>query len=133
MSKQNHLISFAILCDGLYKLKLDNLFAKTLLTLHYNVGTKCGLLNERSTNLWHKHLGHISKEMIERLVKNEILPDLDFSNLGTCVDCIKGKQTKHTKKETTRSTQLLEIIYTDICGHFDVTLFGGEKYFYHRY
>lgn len=49
--KQNHLIGSAILCDGLYKLKLDNLFAETLLTLHHNVGTKRGLLNERSANL----------------------------------------------------------------------------------
>nr|ABW74556.1 copia-like pol polyprotein [Boechera divaricarpa] len=35
-------------------------------------------------------------------------------------DCIKGKQTKHiVKKSATRSTQLLEIIHTDICGPFD--------------
>jgi len=45
------------------------------------------------------------------------------------LDCIKGKQTKHTKKGATRSTQLLEIIHTDICGPFDVPSFGGEKYF----
>jgi len=46
-----------------------------------------------------------------------------------CVDCIKGKQTKHTKKGVTRSTKLLEIIYTDICGPFDVNYFNKEKYF----
>ena len=70
--------------------------------------------------LWHKHLGHISKERMERLVKNEILPDLDFTDLNICVDCIKGKQTKHTKKGATRSTQLLEIIHTNLYGSFDV-------------
>jgi len=43
-------------------------------------------------------LGHISKEMMERLVKNEILSNLDFTDLNVCVDCIKGKQTKHIKK-----------------------------------
>ena len=46
-----------------------------------------------------------------------------------CVDCIKGKQTKHTKKGATRSTELLEIIHTDICGPFDASSFGREKYF----
>ena len=35
----------------------------------------------QSVCLWHKRLGHISKERLERLVKNEILPNLDFSNL----------------------------------------------------
>ena len=45
------------------------------------------------------------------------------------MDCIKGKQTNHNKKGATRSNQLLEIIYTDICGPFDVPYFNGEKYF----
>ena len=64
-----------------------------------------------------------------RLVKNEILQNLDFPNLSVCVDCIKGKQTKHTKKRATRSTQLLEIIHIDICRPFDVSSFNQEKYF----
>ena len=45
------------------------------------------------------------------------------------MDCIKGKQIKHTKKGATRSNQLLEIIHTDICGPFDVSSFNKEKYF----
>ena len=74
-------------------------------------------------------MGHVSKEQLKILVKNEILLNLNFADLDICLDCIKGKQTKHTKKGTTRSTQLLEIIHTDICGPFDVPSFGGEKYF----
>jgi len=54
---------------------------------------------------------------------------LDTTDLNVCVDCIKGKQTKHTKKGATRSTQILEIIHTDICGSFDVNYFNKEKYF----
>ena len=128
--KQNLFLGSGIICDGLYKLKLDNVFAETLLTVHHNVGTKRGLSNESSAYLWHKRLGHISKERIERLVKNEILPDLDFTDLEICVECIKGKHTKHTlKKAATRSSQLLEIIHTDICGPFDVPSLGGERYF----
>ena len=45
------------------------------------------------------------------------------------MDCIKGKQTKHNKKGGTRSTQLLKIRHTGICGPFDAPSFGGEKYF----
>ena len=73
------------------------MYAETVLTLHHNVGTKHSLVNERSAFLWHKRLGHISRERMERLIKNEILPYLDFTDLNICVDCIKGKQTKHTK------------------------------------
>jgi len=123
------LIGSGTLYDGLYKLNLDNLYAETLMTLHHNVDTKRSLVNECSAFLWHKRLGHISKERIERLVKNEIFPSLDFTDLNVCKDCIKGKQTKHTKKGAIRSTQLLEIIHTDICGPFDVNSFNKERYF----
>lgn len=127
--KNTSFVGSGILIDGLYKLKLDNIFTETVLTLHHNVGTKRSLIDENSSFLWHKRLGHISRERLERLVKNEVLPNLDFTDLGVCVDCIKGKQTKHTKKGATRSSGLLEIIHTDICGPFDAPSFTGEKYF----
>ena len=127
--KNSKLIGSGILCDGLYKFKLDNIFAETLMTLHHNGGIKRCLVDENSAYLWHKRLGHISKERMQRLIKNEILSNLDFTDLEVCIDCIKGKQTKHTKKGATRSTQLLEIIHTDICGPFDAPSIGGEKYF----
>ena len=44
--KHNHLIGTGVLCDGLYKLKLDGLYAETILTLHHNVDTKRSLVNE---------------------------------------------------------------------------------------
>ena len=71
----------------------------------------------------------VTFQRMERLIKNEILPDLDFTDLNICVNYIKGKQTKHTKKKATRSTQLLEIAHIDICGPFDVNSFEKERYF----
>jgi len=103
---------------GLYKLNLNSHFAESLLTLHHNVGTKHSLIDENSSILWHRRLGHISKERSERLVNDEILPNLDFTDFDVCVDCIKGKQTKHTKKCARRSGELLEIVHTYICGPF---------------
>ena len=129
LCKNNSIIGFGILIDGLYKLKLDDNFAESLLNVFHKVGIKCSMLNDKSAYLWHKRLGHVSKERLERLVKIEILPNLDFTDLGVCVDCIKGQQTKYKKKGATRSTQLLEIIHTNICCPFDAPSFGGEKYF----
>ena len=79
--------------------------------------------------LWHKRLGHISKERIQRLVKCDVLPSLDFTDFDVCIDCLKGKMTKHQKKGATHSSGLLEIIHTDICGPFDIPTFNKEKYF----
>ena len=57
--KNKSCIGSGILIDGLYKIKLDGLFAETLLTLHPKVGTKRSLTDESSSFLWHKRLGHI--------------------------------------------------------------------------
>jgi len=127
--KHNHLIGTSVLCDDLHKLKLDGLYDVTILTLYYNVGTKHSLVNEQSAFLWYKRLGHISRKRMEKLIKDEILPDLDFTDLNICVDCTKGKQTKHTKKGATISIQLLEIVYIDICRSFDINSFRKERYF----
>ena len=62
-------VGSGILCDGLYKISLNHEFAQALITLHSNVGSKRGLINENSSILWHRRLGHISRERIEKLVK----------------------------------------------------------------
>jgi hypothetical protein len=36
--------------------------------------------------------------MIEQLVKESILPPLEFSDFEQCIDCIKGKYVKQIKK-----------------------------------
>ena len=69
-------------------------------TLHVSSrGTKRKLTNENSTTLWHKLLGHISKNIIERLVSNGIL---DFTNFTIFVECIKGKQVKNKRLGASR-------------------------------
>jgi hypothetical protein len=47
-----------------------------------------------STKLWHYRLGHISRGRIERLIKDDILTPLDFSDSDYCINCIKGKYAK---------------------------------------
>ncbi|CAL8089056.1 unnamed protein product [Prunus armeniaca] len=51
-----------------------------------------------STRLWHRRLGHISKERMKILVKEQILPSLTFSYDDICIECVKGKLTKTMKK-----------------------------------
>ena len=72
-------------------------------------------MNEDSSILWHRRLGHISIERTKRLVNDGVLSTLDFIDFDTCVDCIKGKQTNKSKKGAQRSSTILEIIYSDIC------------------
>ena len=84
-------------------------------------------MNEDSSILWHWKLGHISIQRIKRLVNDGVLSTLDFTDFHTCVDYIKGKQTNKSKKGAKRSTNILEIIHSDICCS-DMDAYG-PKYF----
>ena len=88
-NKDDSFISSGILVDGLYRLKIDVDFSASLMCIHQNIGIKHSMANKNSTYLWHKRLGHISKKRLQRLVKNEILSNLDFAYLSLCMDCIK--------------------------------------------
>ncbi|KAM1663096.1 hypothetical protein ACFXTN_038807 [Malus domestica] len=65
-----------------------------------------------------------------RLVKDGALPEINPNELGTCIDCFKGKTTNSTNKsKATRSNDLLEIIHTDVCGPFPRKTICGNSYF----
>ncbi|KAL6324389.1 hypothetical protein AAG906_012993 [Vitis piasezkii] len=114
-----------ILSDGLYCIFLQN--DTTHNSLHVQTGIKICVVNEDSSTLWHRRLGHISIDRIKRLVNDGVLSTLDFTDFETCVDCIKGKQTNKSKRGATRSSTILEIIHTDICS-LDMDS-HGQKYF----
>jgi hypothetical protein len=90
-----------------------------------NESKKRKRIDNSSSKLWHCRLGHISRGRIKCLVQRSILPPLEFSELEQCIDCIKGKFVKQIKKGAKRSSRILEIIHTDICGPFPVASMDG--------
>jgi hypothetical protein len=79
-----------------------------LLSLHVSASDKEKKKRKRthdSSKLWHCRLGHISRGRIERLVKNENLPPLDFLDIEQCIDCIEGKYVKQIKKVQTEANE----------------------------
>jgi len=83
-------------------------------------------LNENSTTLWHKRLGHISKQRIQRLVLDEILDPLYLSDFEVCIECIKGKRTNIRKLGAEKAKDVLELVHIDICGPFPTTSWKGQ-------
>jgi hypothetical protein len=67
---------------------------------------------------------------MEKLIKDGILVNLDFSNFDMCVDCVKGKLTSKTRRQKDgRSKNVLELIHTDICGPITLAALGNYRYF----
>ena len=99
------------MCDGLYTVQLQNNYYSLSIT----IGTKTCIMNEDSSFLWPRRLGHISIQRIKKLVNEGVLSALDFTDFGTCMDYIKGKQTKKSKKGVIGSEHLLGLIHMNIC------------------
>ena len=68
--KDNIVVGNGILNNGLFKLYLNPSFNHSLIIMHGNVGIKRGVINEKSSILWHKRLCHISIERIKRLIND---------------------------------------------------------------
>ena len=113
--------------DNLYLLDIVASFNETLYTSIR--GTKRKLTNKDFVMLWHKRLGHISKQRIQRLVSDEILDSLNKIDFQVCSECIKGKQIEKRKLGANRCTYVLELIHIDICGPFPIASWNGQQYF----
>ena len=86
-----------------------------------------------STNdayLWHLHLGHINPNRIQRLIKDGLLEPLDFDEFPVCEPCLEGKMTKRPfNAKGRRAQELLELVYTDVCGPMSTQAKGCYEYF----
>ena len=126
--QNSKVIGTGSLIDKLYKLNMQSPNTNLIMNVTI-IGSKRKLNNEKSSMLWHKRMGHISKQRIERLITQGILDSLDMSDFDICVDCIKGKMTNKRKTCANRCSNVLELIHTDICGPFPTASWNGHTYF----
>ena len=82
-------------------------------------------------DLWHHRMGHIGEaatKSLLRSVKGVTFPAGD--SLSKCEPCIIGKHacTPHPSSSTPKSTELLELVFCDLCGPFPVLTPHGKLY-----
>lgn len=150
-----NLMSIPSLTKKGYKIKFDGDFAyvsfngKTQFTakangklfeviLYKNKNEFACIGNERvydSQNLWHFRLGHLNINDMKRLINQEMVNGLDKlkikKEIDFCESCIKAKQTRlpFPKHNEIRSTRVLELIHSDVCGKMSQTAYDGSNYF----
>lgn len=93
---------------------------------------------EEDVQLWHKRLGHLGKESMTKLIRNDMIEemvisvnDIQNSHAKDCEVCIQGKQTKlpfhkHKDKSTKRP---LEVIHSDVCGPITPSTWDNKGYY----
>jgi len=83
-------------------------------------------------NLWHLRYGHLNCGSLMLMEKIKMVlgtPKLEHTS-RMCEVCIMGKQ--HRKpflKKSSRASQSLDLVYSDVCGPILPTLIGGSRYF----
>ena len=71
LSNKSKVIGYGALSNGLFHIQLHN--DVTYNSMHVTVGLKRCVMNEESSMLWHRRLGHISIERMKKLVNDRVL------------------------------------------------------------
>ena len=88
-----------------------------------------------SLSIWHQRFAHLNQQDLKRLassgmVEGMSIVDSDPSN-AKCEGCLLGKQCRNPfpKKSSSKTTEVLELIHSDVCGPMSVPSLGGSTYF----
>lgn len=113
----------------LYKIEDDNCDSGAMLT--------CGRIT-KGLELWHRRFGHLNLKHLEQLIGKDMVDGLEpvnnsFSDKSVvfCEPCIVAKQTRKPFPacEGKRSSRVLEIVHSDVCGPVTPIGRNGERFF----
>lgn len=112
-------VLFCKVTSGVYRLNADD--------------EKCFLVkNEASAFTWHRRLGHASYPIMKKMRAGAVdgvnFTD-DTNEISNCETCSKGKQTKKSfKASETESTEILQLIHSDLMGPQNTRSLGHALY-----
>jgi len=81
-----------------------------------------------SLSLWHDRLGHVSIRKIKNMIKSCDI-NYDINEFDKCEVCVKSKLVKKPFPSVERSSNLLDLVHTDICELNGILTRSGKRYF----
>ncbi|GKB28318.1 zinc finger, CCHC-type containing protein [Tanacetum coccineum] len=78
--------------------------------------------------LWHARLGHVHFKRMQDMSKDGLIPAFDMDT-EKCKTCMMTKITKKPFQNVKRETEVLELIYNDLCDLHATPSLGNNKYF----
>lgn len=88
-----------------------------------------------SNNLWHFRLGHLNAADMKGMVSKQMVTGIDAIRICDkdefCEICAFSKQTKSSfaRNNRARSSRVLELIHSDVCGPMSQPAWDGSRYF----
>jgi len=96
---------------------------------------KAASVHLASLQRWHERFAHVSKEGISSMVKQNVVHGVKISNMScnkVCQACVEGKAHRgpiSKERSSKRSSGLLDLVHSDVCGPMEADSIGGSRYF----
>ena len=121
--------------NNLYKLQAPVQIQETY--LHANIAHTSSesppMPHMSQVELWHRRIGNLNFQSLYHLSNRESITDMPKLPLvkQVCETCVMAKQHKERvpKQSRTVTSEVLELIHTDLCGPFRVKSLSGSRYF----
>jgi hypothetical protein len=117
LSKNGVFVRKGYFCNGMYKL--------SIIINKSDVG--CAYIVDSSL-MWHARLGHLNFKYMKYMSK-QVLISYKQDMHDKCEICIESKIRKKPFPSTNRDSQLLELVYSDVCELNGILTRGGKRYF----
>ncbi|KAA0058501.1 ty1-copia retrotransposon protein [Cucumis melo var. makuwa] len=106
----------------------NGLFVLNTIFMNANVSSSAYLIE--SANLWHGRLGHVNFASIRKLKDLRLINTSESHETGKCPICIESKfHKKPFKPVEYRTTELLELIHSDLADFRTTTSRGSKNYY----
>ncbi|KAL0546602.1 hypothetical protein IC582_016514 [Cucumis melo] len=106
----------------------NGLFVLNTISMNANASSSAYVIE--SANLWHGRLGHVNFASIRKLKDLRLINTSESHGTGKCTICVESKfHKKPFKPVEYRTTDLLELIYSDLADFRTTTSRGGKNYY----
>ena len=114
--------------------KIGSLYYLNCQTYSQQVNVADNQCRETKEDVWHRRLGHLGEQNLQKLAKNELVVGFDYDvskEIHFCEPCAKGKH--HRSQFPTsggkRSEEPLGLVHSDVCGKMNTKSLSGAEYF----
>ena len=91
---------------------------------------------DTSLSTWHLRLGHLNVQDVQKLSSKNMVAGMSINSsksapVSDCEGCALGKQSRlpFPKSSSSKTSDVLELVHSDVCGPMSVPSVGGSLYF----
>ena len=125
LTKGGTFVGKGYMSEGLFKLNVfnDNVIASTI-----NKSFMSSAYIVESCELWHSRLGHVNYRSMYKMANLGLLPKFGINKTHKCEICVESKFARKPFKSIERSSELLELVHSDLCDLKMTPTKGGRKF-----